>query len=91
MSYLLDTDHISVLQNQPEKAEELYLKAARLDPKNISLKKGRHTYTRNLTIRENWPVGRHMLGTGLWRGPVSDSRASKRIASGEAAPITIVE
>jgi pyrimidine deaminase RibD-like protein len=61
------------------------------EDKNVSLKKGRHVYTRKFTIQKDWPVGQQMLGTSLWRGALSDSRTSKRLASGGAVPITIVE
>jgi pyrimidine deaminase RibD-like protein len=57
--------------------------------KVVSLKKGTMMYDRPFTIARDAPLGEHMLRSGVWRGPVSNSAKSTCVARGTPVPIII--
>ncbi len=57
--------------------------------KEIALLKGLNTYRRALTIPKDAPVGKQLLRTNVWRGPVGDSGSSHRIMGAPPIPIVV--
>lgn len=59
------------------------------EDKPVSLSQGTAKYDRNFTIPSDAPLGKQLLATNIWRGPVGDSAKSKWIADGTPLQITV--
>jgi hypothetical protein len=57
------------------------------EDKAVSLREGKQSYERFLTIPKDVSLGKHTVGTNIWRGLAGNSTKSKRIAGGP--PVTI--